>query len=313
MGLKAVSRSQGANRDIKSGQIKPNGFELDFEEWPVLVKAFRAMVREQSFDVCEMALTTYICARQHGVPLIGIPIFLVRGFHHDKISVAKDSDIRSVGDLAGTKIGVNRGYTVTTGVWARTILDREGLDLNDVTWVRSSDEHVEAYSPPQNVEMISEGRSLEELLVSGELSAVAGMAPSEFNSENVTTLLPDPEESALRALDRSGFYPINHLIVVTESIAERFPELPVALFECFSEQKKHYLEALTAQNASDDDEIDARNRRLQSLGFDPLPYGIEPNEQVLSELIESGLRQKILSPTTGLGDYFCGSVLNLKS
>ena len=63
------------------------------------------MVREQSFDVCEMALTTYICARQHGVPLIGIPIFLVRGFHHDKISVAKDSDIRSVGDLAGTKSG----------------------------------------------------------------------------------------------------------------------------------------------------------------------------------------------------------------
>jgi 4,5-dihydroxyphthalate decarboxylase len=161
--------------------------------------------------------------------------------------------------------------------------------------------------------MISEGRSLEEMLVSGELSAVAGMAPTEFNSENVTTLLPDPEESALRALDRSGFYPINHLIVVTESIAERFPELPVALFQCFSEQKKQYLEALTAQKASDDDEIDARNRRLQSLGFDPLPYGIEPNEQVLSELIESGLRQKILSPTTGWGDYFCGSVLNLDS
>ena len=47
MGLKAVSRSQGANRDIKSGQIKPKGFELDLEEWQDLVKAFRAMVREQ--------------------------------------------------------------------------------------------------------------------------------------------------------------------------------------------------------------------------------------------------------------------------
>ena len=106
MGLKAVSRSQGANRDIKSGQIKPNGFELDFEEWPVLVKAFRAMVREQSFDVCEMALTTYICARQHGVPLIGIPIFLVRGFHHDKISVAQASDIRSTLSRCLTAMGI---------------------------------------------------------------------------------------------------------------------------------------------------------------------------------------------------------------
>ena len=311
MGLKAVSRSQGANRDIKSGRIKPNGFELDFEEWPVLVKAFRAMVREQSFDVCEMALTTFICARQHGVPLIGIPIFLVRGFHHDKISVSKNSDIRSVGDLAGTKIGVNRGYTVTTGVWARTILDREGLDLNHVTWVRSSDEHVEAYSPPQNVEMIPEGKSLEEMLVSGELSAVAGMAPGDFSSDKIRTLITDPEQSALQALDRSGFYPINHLIVMTESIVEAFPTLPEALFDCFSEQKRQYLNNLTTQPTTEDDEIDSRNRRLQSLGFDPLPYGIEPNEQVLNELIESGLRQKILSQTAGWADYFCRSVINL--
>ena len=311
MGLKAVSRSQGANRDIKSGRIKPNGFELDFEEWPVLVKAFRAMVREQAFDVCEMALTTYICARQHGVRLIGIPIFLVRGFHHDKISIAKDSDIGSVEDLAGTKVGVNRGYTVTTGVWARTILDREGLDLNHVTWVRSSDEHVEAYSPPQNVEMIPEGKSLEEMLVSGELSAVAGMAPGDFSSDKIRTLITDPEQSALQALDRSGFYPINHLIVMTESIVEAFPTLPEALFDCFSEQKRQYLNNLTTQPTTEDDEIDSRNRRLQSLGFDPLPYGIEPNEQVLNELIESGLRQKILSQTAGWADYFCRSVINL--
>ncbi|MBU25687.1 MAG: 4,5-dihydroxyphthalate decarboxylase [Gammaproteobacteria bacterium] len=311
MGLKAVSRSQGANQDIKSGQIKPNGFELDFEEWPVLVKAFRAMVRKQAFDVCEMALTTYICARQHGVPLVGIPIFLVRGFHHDKISVAKNTDIRSVESLAGTKIGVNRGYTVTTGVWARTILDREGLDLNDVTWVRSSDEHVEAYSPPQNVEMTPKGKSLEEMLVSGELSAVAGIAPDEFSSSEVRTLISDPDQAALQALERSGFYPINHLIVMTESVVEAFPTLPEALFECFSEQKRQYLQSLAVQPITDDDEIDARNRRLHSLGYDPLPYGIEPNEQVLTELIDSGLRQKILSPTRGWGDYFCRSVLNL--
>lgn len=311
MSLKAVSRTQGANRDIKSGEIRPHGFELEFEEWPVLVKAFRAMVREQAFDVCEMALTTYICARQHGVPLIGVPIFLVRGFHHDKITVRNDSRVRSVEDLAGSKIGVNRGYTVTTGVWARTILDREGLDLNDVTWVRSSDEHVEAYMPPKNVELIPEGKSLEEMLLTGDLSAVAGMAPSEFESDNVRALLPDPEDSALRALDRSGFYPINHLVVMTESIVEKHPKLPVALFECFTKQKSRYLERLTNQSASDDDEIDARNRKLQSMGFDPLPYGVGPNEQVLNELIESGLRQQILSPTSGWEDYFCRSTLDL--
>ena len=42
-------------------------FDLEFEEVPVLVQGFRRMVRELAYDVCEMALTTYICARAHGV------------------------------------------------------------------------------------------------------------------------------------------------------------------------------------------------------------------------------------------------------
>jgi 4,5-dihydroxyphthalate decarboxylase len=98
---------------------------------------------------------------------------------------------------------------------------------------------------------------------------------------------------------------------MTESIVEKYPELPVALFECFTEQKKQYLKRLSNQSVADDDEIDARNRKLQLMGFDPLPYGIAPNEQVLNELIESGLRQQILSPTSGWEDYFCRSTLDL--
>jgi 4,5-dihydroxyphthalate decarboxylase len=47
------------------------------------------------------------------------------------------------------------------------------------------------------------------------------------------------------------------------------------------------------------------------MGFDPLPYGVAPNAQVLNELIESGLRQQILSPTSGWEDYFCRSTLDL--
>ncbi|MEK9604796.1 MAG: hypothetical protein VW352_00855, partial [Gammaproteobacteria bacterium] len=67
----------------------------------------------------------------------------------------------------------------------------------------------------------------------------------------------------------------------------------------------------SSQSVADDDEIDARNRKLRSMGFDPLPYGVASNEQVLNELIESGLRQQILSPTSGWGDYFCPSTLGL--
>ena len=308
--LKAVSRTQGANAQIKSGELGPQGFELQFEEWPVLVKAFRAMVREQAFDVAEMALTTYICARQHGVPIIGIPVFLLRGFHHDKISVLADGPIQRPEDLNGTAIGVNRGYTVTTGVWARTLLDRLGVNLESVSWQRSGDEHVEAYRPPANVTNIPDSETLEAMLLDGRLSAVAGMAPDEFESGRMRSLIENPEHQAIAAVETEGFYPINHLIVLKESVVAQYPDLPNALFDCFVEQKQRYLSDLSTRDSADFDETDQRNLTLLARGIDPLPYGVEPNLQVLNALIQSGLRQHILEPTSGWHDYFVASTLN---
>ena len=64
--LQIVSREQGNNLALKDGSIHPAGFSFTFEEVPVLVHAFRRMVRTLEFEVCEMALTTYLCARDHG-------------------------------------------------------------------------------------------------------------------------------------------------------------------------------------------------------------------------------------------------------
>jgi 4,5-dihydroxyphthalate decarboxylase len=44
-------------------------------------------VRGLEFDINEMAITTYICAKEHGKPFTALPIFLVRAFHHVAIGV----------------------------------------------------------------------------------------------------------------------------------------------------------------------------------------------------------------------------------
>src|SRR6516225_10297766 len=109
--LKTVTRSQGNNQALKEGRIRPRTCELEFIEVDQLVSAFRRMVRGLEFDVCEMALTTYITARAHGKRLSGLPIFLVRAFHHGAIVHNTRSGIKGPKDLEGKKVGVNRGYT----------------------------------------------------------------------------------------------------------------------------------------------------------------------------------------------------------
>ena len=139
--LKTVTRTQGNNQALKDGTVRPRGFTFDFEEVPVLVQAFRRMVRGREFDVCEMAITTYLCARAHGKRLTGLPIFLVRAFHHGAILYNVKAGISVPKDLEGRKVGLNRGYTVTTGLWARSILQQEhGVDLSRITWVLSGAE-----------------------------------------------------------------------------------------------------------------------------------------------------------------------------
>lgn len=307
--LRTVTRLQGNNAALKSGAVKPAGYTLEFEEVPVLVHAFRRMVRGLEFDVCEMALTTYITAREHGVRFTAIPVFLVRGFHHGAILHNADRPVADPRDLEGRRVGVNRGYTVTTGVWARSILqDEHGVDLGKVTWVLSGDEHVESYVAPENVVSIDEGATIEEQLASGELAAAINI---KTDNPKFRPLIDNPLEAGLAAFRSRGHYPINHLIAIRDDVLEANPDLAVALFDAFTKSKNRYLGKLEAGAIEDPDAADRLHARLMALGANPLPYGIEANRAVLEELIGHAMTQGILKKPVEIEALFAPSTRDL--
>ncbi|MER6975557.1 ABC transporter substrate-binding protein [Streptomyces carpinensis] len=307
--LLTVTRTQDNNRALKDGEVVPAGYPLTFEEVPVLVDGFRRMVRELAYDVCEMALTTYLTAREHGVRFTALPVFLVRGFHHGAILVRKGSGITEPGDLAGKRVGVNRGYTVTTGVWARAIMALEhGLDLDSVTWVLSGDEHVESYRPPANVVPAEPGKKLADMLLAGELDAVVN---AKVDHPDVVSLIANPEEAAFAALRDRGLYPINHLVVVKDEALEAHPDVAKAVFDAFAESKRRYVERLRAGFVETaDDRMYARVMAETGL-TDPLPYGIEPNRAVLELLVEQAAAQHILTKPVDVESIFAPATRDL--
>lgn len=291
--LTTVSRTQGNNAALKNGTITPRGARFDFVDVPVLVHAFRRMVRELEFDVCEMAFTTYLVARDHGVPFTALPVFLVRAFHHGALEVNTTLGIRDPKDLEGRAVGVNRGYTVTTGVWARGVLANEyGVDLDRVTWVLSGDEHVADFQAPGNVVSMPHGGNLTQLLADGEIAATIGV-----HSENpdVAPLIPDVEHAGLRALHRTDHYPINHLVVVKDTLLARHPTLGRDVFEAFAAAKNDYVDRLRAHSIGEPTAADRTYEQvMDATGSDPLPYGIAPNSGAIDELLDHAVRQRIL-------------------
>ena len=307
--LRTVTRLQGNNAPLIDGDIQPDGFALEFVEIPVLVQAFRRMVRSLEFDVCEMALTTYLCAREHGVRFTALPIFLVRAFHHGAIVHDTRAPVGHPRELEGRRVGVNRGYTVTTGVWARGVLqDEYGVDLGKVTWVPSGDEHVASYVPPRNVEPLAPGHTIEAGLREGALAAAINIA---IDDPDIQPLIPKPLEAGLAAFSERGHYPINHCIVVRDELLGAYPTLAAALFEGFAEAKRRYLAHLAAHNLVQAGTSDRLHQRIQALGADPLPYGIEPNRRALEELIGHALTQGILARRPALEELFAPGTRDL--
>jgi 4,5-dihydroxyphthalate decarboxylase len=234
----------------------------------------------------------------------------VRGFHHGAIVRAPEAGIQDPKDLEGREVGVNRGYTVTTGVWARGVLqDEYGVDLSKVTWVPSGDEHVAEYRPPGNVKPLRPGGSLADLVATGELAAAVGVNSSP---PDLLPLIPDATEAGFAALRRRGHYPINHLVVVRDDLLAAHPGLATDVFEAFVEAKNLYVDRLRRDAIEAPTPTDLMYRRVMEItGADPLPYGIAPNRTVIDELIGHAASQRILDTRPAVESLFAERTLDL--
>ena len=306
--LTVVTRTQGNNLAFKTGIVKPATFVPEIIEVDPLIAAFRRQVRQSEFDICEMAITTYVCAREHGKPMTAVPVPLVRQFHHGAILINTKAGIRTPKDLEGKRVGVNRGYTVTTGVWVRGVLAEEhGVDLSKITWVLSGDEHVAEYKAPGNVVPIEAGKKMQDMLVGGELAGAIGV---DIDHPDVKPLIPNAADAALAAFKARGHYPINHFMVIRNDLIASRPGLATDVYETFLASKNLYMEKLRAGQIDKPDVYDRTHQRVLAAGGDPLPYGVAANRKTIETLIGHALSQGIITRKVEVDDLFASETLD---
>jgi ABC-type nitrate/sulfonate/bicarbonate transport system substrate-binding protein len=218
------------------------------------------------------------------------------------------SGVKAPKDLEGKKVGV-RAYTVTTGVWARGILASEyGVDLDRVTWVVVDEEHVQEYRKPANVEE-RPGANLGELLKKGELAAAIGVGT--VDSPDVMSLLVHPREAEAAWYRKTGIYPVNHTVVVKDSLLQSDPTLGPRLFGAFKDAKAVFLKQL-ASGATLPADAQAVAQRRSVVGDDPLPYGLAKNRKALEAIIQYARDQKILPRAVTPEEMFPRNTLDLE-
>jgi len=308
--LNMPTRDYGLMRQLKKTGKLANGIDLEFPAFDNILAAARKMVREAAFDICEMPTTTYICGKAYGKKMTAIPVFITRNFHHGAIFYDAKAGIGTPKDLEGKTVGVNRGYTVTTGVWARHVLSAEyGVDLDKIRWAATDDEHVAEFVLPPNADYEYRGRDIAELFASGAIAAAIGAIPSAPPS--VKPLIPDADAAGFASYRRTGVYPVNHTIVVRDDLLAKYPTLGADLFAALKASKQAYLSALdrNATNLSAEDRLTVQLER--GLDGDPFPYGVASNRKGLDALAQAAYDQHITPRVYSMEELFAKGTLDL--
>lgn len=226
---------------LHGGRIEIPGVSLQSVVKPT-AKLFPLAVSDAPYDITEMSVSSYILQVSRGdAAYVALPAFVSRAFRHSGFFVRKGSGITSLAEYAGKKIGVPE-YQMTAALWMRGILkDEAGVAAEDVHWVTGAlDEGVRrerlelALPDTMKVTPIQDGQTLQQLLLDGEIDGLlAPKPPSAFLAGNpeIERVFPDFEKTEQAYFEKTGFFPLMHLIGVRKSLCDAHPWLPKALYE----------------------------------------------------------------------------------
>jgi 4,5-dihydroxyphthalate decarboxylase len=220
MRLRALLGDYPGTAALKKGAIKSDLVSFEFSGYSPTHKGFKPMVREQAFDVSELAIVTYLIAKSFGKPMVLLPdVVMARGQHGYAACNAKRGPLTPSG-LKGKRVGI-RSFTTTTGAWLRGILANDyRVDLDSIDWMTFEDAHVAEFV--DTTKRAPAGKQIVQMLLDGELDAVLG---EKVDHPDLKPLFSDvaAEEKAWSAKHRIA--PINHMVVVSTDLSRKNPDV----------------------------------------------------------------------------------------
>jgi 4,5-dihydroxyphthalate decarboxylase len=233
------------------------------------------MVREQAFDVSEMAIVTYLMAKSFGKPMVLLPcVVMARSQHAFALYNARAGTLTPAG-LNNKRVGI-RSFTTTTGAWLRGILANDyGVDLNSIEWVTFEDAHVAEFR--DSTMRAPRGKQIVQMLVDGELDAVLG---EKSEHPDLKPLFADAASEEKSWFEKHQVKPINHMVVVSEALSAAHPDVVREVFRLLQQS------AASAPAASPRFSADEMRRSLEMIIRYAAQQGLIPREFAVEELFD---------------------------
>ena len=273
-------------------------------------------IREGKFDIGEFFTGIYLADLEYrALGLTAIPIFVKRMFRHSYIYVNKRAGIRSPTDLHGKRVGVQTWFT-TTALWARGILaDEYGVDLSKIDWLANWNEKVGNWQPPPwlKLEIAPQGAKMHDLLIAGAIDA--GITTETWapfgQADNIDFLFPNYAQEERAYYRKTGFFPIQHILVIKNEVLEKHPWVAMSLFdawqasklECYRwlERQRVHMTGLWYRSLWEEER--------KAAGADPYLWGFNKSRAEVDKMLEYAFRQGLVTRKIPPEDMFHSSTL----
>lgn len=297
-------------RALKEGAVTPEGIDLYLLTGMDSTTRHWRFLRNGEFDAAEVSCSSYFVARDQDMALDAIPVFLHRRFRHGFIFINTSKGIRKPSDLAGRKIGLKQ-FQSTALVWLRGILQHEyGVPLESITWFCELDETVNFDGASRlKIERLPHESSVEEMLVNGYLDALLHpdlIRPLLEKDPRVARLFPDYRQEELAYYEKSGIFPIMHVLGIKREIVAENPWVAINLFHAFDEAKKIAMRRLANPRIVPLVWYrEAWEEQESIFGADPWEYGLsDKNKKTLTTLVGYANEQGLTRRRPNLDELF---------
>ena len=272
-------------------------------------------MKGEEFDICEMSVSSYLTAKSRGLDYTATPVFPRRLFSQNHMFVGTAANIDKPQDLKGKKVCC-RSFQTTMSVLAKGDLAFEyGVPWRELDWHTMSPELVDWPGRDEaGLTMIDEP-SAPDALIAGELAMMIHPHPppkllAAIREGSVRRLFPDTKTDCARYFQKYGDYPIMHILVFKQELAERHPELPRALIDMWEDAKNQaagfyedpgYAELAFARNDFEEEQ--------DLFGADPWPSGLAANRASVERFMKYLTDQTLIDAPYAVEELFHESVL----
>jgi 4,5-dihydroxyphthalate decarboxylase len=305
-------------RDLASGAVPVQGATLNVLALSPEETFFR-FTHFREWEVSEMSMGKYVSLRsQDDASIAAIPVFPSRVFRHSMIYVRDAGGLSRPEQLKGKRVGVPE-WAQTAVIYARGYLAHQaGVPLDSVDWVQAGVNDAGRVEKvklnlPGGVRLKPEpGRSLNDMLLAGDLDAVLSARPPKDLGRGIRRLFADYEAAEEAYFKQTGVFPIMHVIAIKADVLAQHPWLAMNLYKAFEEAKQRSIARLSDITASHAPLawLAPYAQRMKSLfGEDFWPYGLEKNRKTLQAFVDFAFEQGVCHRRLALEELFPTQVL----